>query len=457
MDLKLENGIEIPQKFGKDYQHLLIAALLTDIQFTGKVIDKLTYKDFCTDELQKYFHIIKHNFTKKKVFINEERLIDEITYETPDEMYAAILIDIFRLDIKPYMTRDLTMAKERCEKYITLNRQIDMLKDFKLKLERGVVLTDEDLSAMQNTKIINISDDEAYFNEEDVIRDTLSKDNFEHVRTGLDELDSILRGGIQKGTFGLFLAYSGTGKSTILSSIGSSCYMNGYNVMHIVWEDRKKDIHKKYITHKYNISNGLDHTNGVNIYDIDTKVTPEDLLNEKPQKNVIKFIGVKSSVKTIADVERDIQKYIKENGFMDVLILDYADLLTHKDEDGRVVEGWMYDIHIYRGLERLAQKYNIAIWTASQTNRADSNTSNVDTANIGGSIKKVQAAPLVIGISRTMEQKQLGCATITINKNRTGSDGFQFTDIIFDNGKMVIDLSTSIENIGISKPKEDKK
>jgi replicative DNA helicase len=453
METKMENGIEIPQKFGKDYQLLLIAALLTDVQFTGRVIDKLNHKDFCTEELQKYFHIIKYNFTKKNIFINEERLIDAITYDTPDERYAAVLIDIFKLDIKTHMSRDLTTTKERCEKYITLNRQIDMLKDFKRKLELGVVLTDEDLSAIQSTKIINISDDEAYFNDEEVIRDTLTKDTFEHVKTGLDELDAILRGGIQKGTFGLFLAYSGTGKSTILSSIGSSCYLNGYNVMHIVWEDRKKDIHKKYITHQYNKENYLDHTNGINIHEIDTKVTPEDLLNKRAQKNVIKFIGVKTNVKTIDDVERDIKKYIKENGFLDVLILDYADLLTHKDDGGRLVDGWQYDIHIYRGLERLAQKYNIAIWTASQTSRADSNTTSVDTANIGGSIKKVQAAPLVIGISRTMEQKQFGCATITINKNRTGSDGFQFTDVIFDNGKMVIDLSTSIENVGISNTK----
>ena len=48
-----------------------------------------------------------------------------------------------------------------------------------------------------------------------------------------------------------------------------------------------------------------------------------------------------------------------------------------------------------------------------------------------------------MSIAKTLEQKETGKANMAILKSRFGKDGVVFDDIVFDNGTLVIDTSTS--------------
>jgi len=63
---------------------------------------------------------------------------------------------------------------------------------------------------------------------------------------------------------------------------------------------------------------------------------------------------------------------------------------------------------------------------------------------MGGNLKKAQIAHLIVSVGKTLEQKENGRATITILKNRMGSDGMIFQNCLFDNKRMLIDTEDVI-------------
>ena len=46
-----------------------------------------------------------------------------------------------------------------------------------------------------------------------------------------------------------------------------------------------------------------------------------------------------------------------------------------------------------------------------------------------------------MSIAKTLEQKESGRATIAILKSRFGKDGIVFSDITFDNGRVLVDIT----------------
>ena len=65
----------------------------------------------------------------------------------------------------------------------------------------------------------------------------------------------------------------------------------------------------------------------------------------------------------------------------------------------------------------------------------------VDTHHMGGSIKKAQIGHFIMSIARTIDQKDTKKANVAILKSRFGRDGVIFTDVLFDNSKVDINLS----------------
>lgn len=64
---------------------------------------------------------------------------------------------------------------------------------------------------------------------------------------------------------------------------------------------------------------------------------------------------------------------------------------------------------------------------------------------MGGSIKRAQVGHLVISIAKSLQQKELGLATIAILKSRFGRDGIVFENCTFDNSRVYI--NTNKKNI----------
>jgi len=112
------------------------------------------------------------------------------------------------------------------------------------------------------------------------------------------------------------------------------------------------------------------------------------------------------------------------------------DLDSNEFDDVNIGEG-----SVIRSFESMLYDFDIVGWCATQGNRSSVSSDVVRLDQIGGSIKKAQVGHLVISISKSLQQKELGLATIAILKSRFGRDGIVFENCTFDNSRMYIDTS----------------
>ena len=72
---------------------------------------------------------------------------------------------------------------------------------------------------------------------------------------------------------------------------------------------------------------------------------------------------------------------------------------------------------------------------------------------MGGSIKKAQVGHVIISVAKTLQQKELGLATIAVVKSRLGRDGIIFENCKFDNATLEIDTETTQTFLGFEEEK----
>ena len=75
---------------------------------------------------------------------------------------------------------------------------------------------------------------------------------------------------------------------------------------------------------------------------------------------------------------------------------------------------------------------------------------------MGGSIKKAQVGHVIISVAKTLQQKEMGLATIAIVKSRLGKDGIIFENCKFDNSTLEIDTETTQTFLGFEEEKTNR-
>lgn len=107
----------------------------------------------------------------------------------------------------------------------------------------------------------------------------------------------------------------------------------------------------------------------------------------------------------------------------DILIVDYADLMKVDSGNYRISLG-----QIYKDLRGLAVERNMALVTASQTNREGMSQSQITGANIAEDFSKIATADIVLTYNQTQFERALGLARIHVAHSRNDAD--QFTVLI---------------------------
>lgn len=160
--------------------------------------------------------------------------------------------------------------------------------------------------------------------------DTKKNTSLKKVPSGIDELDRIMRGGFNETDTALFLAQSGVGKTKLLRWLGVAAARRGYKVLHIQAEGSRDECLE-----------GYDATfTGIALQDIEWgKIEPEKYVKvEKAIKNV-NYGGGEIYVEsfeqfdtaTMADVRHIFQSVEKAHGHIDMVLIDYLELLDPGD------------------------------------------------------------------------------------------------------------------------------
>jgi replicative DNA helicase len=273
----------------------------------------------------------------------------------------------------------------------------------------------------------------------------LEKDNRQPIPTGIEGLDSALKGGLGTGELGVVLAPTGTGKTTILSLFANTAYLHDYNVLQIFFEDNPDNIKKKH----YTIWSGIAP---------DEQPENKDFVKEKinevqtQSKGTLDILKLPSDSVTISEIKSRLRKRNSEGKKIDLLVIDYVDCIS--PEKSQFGEEWKGEGSVMRSLEAMTSEFGIVIWTATQGNRESISSEVVNSDQMGGSIKKAQIAHVILSIGKTIEQKEHNLATMTLLKSRIGRDGIIWQNCKFDNRLLVIDTESQTTLLGHKEEKQ---
>ena len=153
---------------------------------------------------------------------------------------------------------------------------------------------------------------------------------------------------------------------------------------------------------------------------------------------------------SILQIKNQVRKIISEGTKLDMILIDYIDCIL---PDRTFNDEWKGEGSVMRKFEGMCHELDIAGWTATQGNRTSISSEVVTTDMMGGSIKKAQVGHVIISVAKTLQQKELGLATIAVVKSRLGRDGIIFENCKFDNATLEIDTETTQTFLGFEEEK----
>ena len=261
---------------------------------------------------------------------------------------------------------------------------------------------------------------------------------------GITGIDNLLDGGLAKGEIGVFLAPTGVGKTTILTKLANTAYNLGFNVLQIFFEDNPKVIQRKHLTCWTKIP-AIEQASRKS--EVLSKLKP---FREGRGKLILEKLPSDSI--TIPKIKNRIRKLVAEGNKFDMVIVDYIDCIL---PDKHFNEVWAGEGLVMRQFESMCNELDVVGWTAAQGNRTSISSEVVTTDMMGGSIKKAQVGHVIITIAKTLQQKEMGLATIAITKSRVGKDGIVFQNCTFNNETLEIDTEQSQTLLDLEHQREE--
>jgi replicative DNA helicase len=232
------------------------------------------------------------------------------------------------------------------------------------------------------------------------------------VPTGIDELDYRLggeSGGPESGEFVLWLGDSGVGKSQCLISLGISAARHGARVAHFQLEGTKEQCLNRYDAA----------WTGTLYQDIKVGNIPSKKMDvtrrivKKLSRNDIIVSSEESfNAKTLVDVRRELQEMERAYGKIQVIIIDYLELLEVGDgHNYSPSEERFRQTKLAKGMKMLAMEFNAVVHAATQSNIISEEQKNdpefvITRANLSEDRGKVRPADIFITINQTRDERR---------------------------------------------------
>ena len=250
------------------------------------------------------------------------------------------------------------------------------------------------------------------------------KDNNGQVSTGWAALDKKLFGGFNRGELNIFAGGSGAGKSLFLANLGVNFAQKGMNVLYLTLELSENLVSMRVDSMLTEIS-----TRDIfkNIDEVELKVK---MIGKKSGAFQVKYMP---SGKTPNDIRSYIKEYeIKTGRKIDVLLIDYLDLLMPNGAKVSAENLYIKDKYVSEELRNLAMELNCVFVTAAQLNRGAVEEIEFDHSHISGGLSKIQTADNVFGIFTSRAMRERGRYQLQLMKTRSSSGVGNKIDLGFD-------------------------
>lgn len=248
---------------------------------------------------------------------------------------------------------------------------------------------------------------EGLLNLEDVERWVIQKtDDEERISTGFPSLDGYI-GGFKKELV-FVLADTGIGKTSLLINLGAAAMLKGSRVLHLTFELSAENTLRRYYRRIAEVDPALYR-----------KDVPEVI---KRVKHWIKFAKGEAHILyqgayTVSPTELValVNQYIDLNGPIDLLILDYLDLMKPPAGHRSDYEALGQLSHMVRNL---CSEYDCTVISATQASRGSHRRRHLRLDTIGDSYRKAQAADIVLGLVQSDEEFEANQGRIGLLKVR---------------------------------------
>jgi replicative DNA helicase len=250
------------------------------------------------------------------------------------------------------------------------------------------------------------------------------KDKNGQVSTGWPSLDRRLFGGMNRGELNIFAGGSGAGKSLFLANLGVNWALQGLNVVYLTLE-----LSEELVSMRIDAM----------LTGIPTKEIFKDLDDVEMK---VKIIGKKSGAMQIkympsGKTANDLRAYLKEFEIktgrkVDVLLVDYLDLLMPVSKKISPADLFIKDKYVSEELRNLAVEKNCVFVTAAQLNRGAVEEVEFDHSHISGGLSKIQTADNVFGIFTSRAMRERGRYQIQLMKTRSSSGVGMKVDLEFN-------------------------
>jgi archaellum biogenesis ATPase FlaH len=372
-----------------NYSHLLIKLILENPTFLKRNFKTLKHYKFDNVSTNFLMENIKEHWIEYKTIPTYELLkmrIDENIVSSATPMKQMIFDQLDNIQSIQLKKGDIKYIEDNLKRKLA-----DMIiSDISEMGKIGKMESHEILSKIK--QIENLKKDQPEYEIKHLweLEDNFSR---EIIPTKISIIDD--NGGVARGEIGIMLASTGIGKSVFLTHLASEVMLQGYKVLHIVFEGATNDYIRM-------------HRNKLGNY------TNDQIKSGKTTHN-LKVVKMVSGKTTLTDISNLIEGF--EEFSPDAVVIDYIDVIAPSTTKK---ESWQAEIQTSTELEEFCQKHNVACWTAVQTNRSGL-TGDLPTLNqMGGSVSKGQKASMVLGISRSKQQIQDHQADVAILKNRHG-------------------------------------
>ena len=236
----------------------------------------------------------------------------------------------------------------------------------------------------------------------------------EKISFGLTYFDKITKGGIPNKTLNVALAGTGVGKSLFMCHLASTVLLQGKNVLYITLEMAEEKIAERID------ANLLD----VQIQDIIDIPKPmftskvESVQRKTQGQLIIKEYPTASAHAGHFDALVK-ELHLKKDFVPDIIFIDYLNIcVSQRYRAGSNVNSYTVVKSIAEELRGLAVKYNVPVFSATQTTRGGFSNSDVSLTDTSESFGLPATADLMFALISNDELEQMGQIMVKQLKNR---------------------------------------
>lgn len=263
------------------------------------------------------------------------------------------------------------------------------------------------IARFEKIEIVSLKEDYAKLSE------WVGRRNDEAIPTLISSVDEQLHGGLRRKELGVIVAPPNAGKTFTLINLAAGGHLSGHNVLFISTEDGIRGIGPRMASRYTGMEERQFEKHigmAVSTLQAAAQMTHGD----------IRIVYMPPRRTKILDIEALITR-LSSTGFIpELLIVDYADRLAPPTKRR---DKWDELVDIYMDLRSVADKNNLALWTASQTSKGGFGRQTSDLDDIAGAFQKAGEADVVITFNQTKDEREANQARLYFAKMRNRPAG----------------------------------